>query len=230
MADKPIRIYLAGELFSAKHLLGNAVLGQAIWDVSEGRYAAVLPQDLEQRDTTSHAIRDQDIRALISCDVALFHYDGPELDSGTVVEFLFAKFADIPSVLLRTDFRVGGDQLQGGDPWNLMTSFFPRTRNVLLNAMDLYHEGLNRADEPTPESIATDKRGIDATMVMIERVARDCIAALDEARADAPVLPPALAAPVFEWLSYLPGFKVGADVMHIEFAQALVDKQAKGLL
>ena len=230
MADQPIRIYLAGELFSSKHLLGNAVLGQAIWDVSEGRYVAVVPQDLEQRDTTSHAIRDQDIRALMSCDVGLFHYDGPELDSGTVVEFLFAKFADIPSVLLRTDFRHAGDQLKGGDPWNLMSSFFPRTRNVLLNAMDLYHDGLDRSDSPTPEAIATDKRGIDATMVMIERVARDCIAALDEARAETPVLSRTLAGPVYEWLAHLPGFKVGADVMHIEFAQALVEKQAKGLI
>ena len=67
-------------------------------------------------------------------------------------------------------------------------------------------------------------------MVMIDRVARECIAALDEARAEAPVLPRPLAAPVYEWLAHLPGFKVGADVMHIEFAQALVDKQAKGLL
>ena len=230
LPENPLRVYLAGELFSAKHLLGNAVLGQAIWDVSEGQYVALVPQDLEQRETTAHAIRDQDIRALMSCDVGIFHYDGPELDSGTVVEFLFAKFADIPSVLLRTDFRNAGDQIKGGDPWNLMTSFFPRTRTVVLNAMELYHEGLNRADQPTPEAIATDKRGIDATMVMIERVARECIAALEEARADAPALSRTLAGPVYEWLAHLPGFKVGADVMHIEFAQALVEKQAKGLL
>ncbi len=230
MSEKPIRIYLAGELFSAKHILGNAVLGQAIWDVSEGRYVAVVPQDLEPREFSAQAVRDHDLRTMMSCDVGLFHYDGPELDSGTVVEFMFAKYADLPAVLLRTDFRHGGDQIAGGDPWNLMTSFFPRTRSVVLNAMDLYHAGLHRDDTLAAEAIAADKRGIDATMVMIERIAQECIAALDAARAEAPVLSRTLAGPVYEWLAHLPGFKVGADVMHIEFAQALVDKQAKGLL
>ena len=112
---------------------------------------------------------------MMSCDVGLFHYDGPELDSGTVVEFMFAKFADLPAVLLRTDFRHGGDQVGGGDPWNLMTSFFPRTRSVVLNAMELYHAGLQRDDTPTAENIAGEKRGIDATMVMIEKIAQDWI-------------------------------------------------------
>lgn len=226
----PLQVYLAGELFSAKHLLGNAVLGQAIFDASEGRYVCLVPQDLEQRETTAHSIRDQDIRALMRCDVGIFHYDGPELDSGTVVEFLFAKMADIPSVLLRTDFRHGGDQIKGGDPWNLMTSFFPRTRNVCLNAMDLYHEGLNRTDHPEPETIAKEKRGIDASMVMLDRVARSCIAALDEAKSDAPVLSRSLAAPVYTWIAQMPNFKAGAAAMEKEFARLLAQKQQKGLL
>ena len=228
--SSPLKVYLAGELFSAKHLLGNAVLGQAIFDASEGRYVCLVPQDLEQRETTAHSIRDQDIRALMRCDVGLFHYDGPELDSGTVVEFLFAKMADIPSVLLRTDFRHGGDQIKGGDPWNLMTSFFPRTRNVVLNAMDLYHEGLNRTDHPEPETIAREKRGIDASMVMIDRIARDCIAALDEACADAPVLSRSLAGPVYAWLAQMPNFKDGYDVVRAEYVRLLAEKQEKGLL
>ena len=228
MSSAPLRIYLAGELFSAKHLLGNAVLAQAIWDLSEGKYVGMVPQDLEQRENTAHGIRDQDLRALFCCDVALFHYDGPELDSGTVVEFLFAKFADIPAVLLRTDFRQGGDQIKGGEPWNLMTSFFPRTKTVLLNAMELYHAGLNRDDNP--ETIAQEKRGIDASMVMIDRVARECLAALDAARAEPPALPKELAGPVYEWLSRMPGFKDGADGMKEELAKCLAAKQEKKLL
>jgi len=43
---------------------------------------------------------------LLNCDLALFNFDGPELDLGTVVEFLFAKFADIPALILRMDFRI----------------------------------------------------------------------------------------------------------------------------
>lgn len=226
----PLQVYLAGELFSAKHLLGNAVLGQALYDVSAGRYVCLVPQDLEQRETTAHSIRDQDIRALMRCDVGIFHYDGPELDSGTVVEFLFAKMADIPSVLLRTDFRHGGDQIKGGDPWNLMTSFFPRTRSVVLNAMDLYHEGLNRTDHPEPETVVREKRGIDASMVMVDRIARECIAALDAAKSDPPVLSRALAAPVYSWIAQMPGFKDGAEKVGAEFNRLLAEKQAKGLL
>ena len=90
-------------------------------------------------------IRDKDIVTLIGCDLALFNFDGPELDSGTVAEFMFAKFADIPSLLLRTDFRRGGDQ--GEDPWNLMMSFYPRTRTLCLNSLEIYKEALKFRDD-----------------------------------------------------------------------------------
>ena len=49
-----------------------------------------------------HSIRDSDLRELLSCDLALFTYDGAELDAGTVVEYMIAKVADIPSVIVRT--------------------------------------------------------------------------------------------------------------------------------
>src|SRR4051812_35466214 len=109
----PFHYYFGGELFSAKHLHGNAALAEAIYKVSGQRYIAVLPQNLEQREVSTNAVRDQDLRAVVACDLGLFHYDGPELDSGTVVEYMYAKFADIPSVLLRTDFRSGGDHKEG---------------------------------------------------------------------------------------------------------------------
>ena len=65
------------------------------------------------------------------------NFDGCELDSGTVVEFCFAKMLDLPAVLLRTDFRVKGDN--GKDPWNLMCSGYPRTEVLLISAMEQYH-------------------------------------------------------------------------------------------
>ena len=105
-----LTVYFASELFSLKHLIGNAYLAEAIYEKSHGRYLCVLPQNLEQRGNTAKSIRDQDILTLLGCDLGLFNYDGTELDSGTVVEFMFAKFADIPSVILRSDFRQGGDQ------------------------------------------------------------------------------------------------------------------------
>jgi nucleoside 2-deoxyribosyltransferase len=118
-------IYFAGELFNAKHLIGNSALAAAIERQSNGEFICRLPQTLEQRSTSAQQIRDQDLETLIDSDVAIFNFDGTEIDSGTVVEFMVAKFADIPSLLLRTDFRRGGDQ--GEEPWNQMMSFYPRT-------------------------------------------------------------------------------------------------------
>jgi hypothetical protein len=42
-------VYFAGELFPAKHLIGNAMLANAIARRSQRRFVCVLPQALEQR-------------------------------------------------------------------------------------------------------------------------------------------------------------------------------------
>ena len=103
-------VYLGGELFSLKHLVGNAWLAEAIYEKSHGRFRCLLPQDFFQlRGRSGRAIRDYNLRALVACDLALLNFDGSDLDSGTVVEFMYAKFADVPSVLLRTDIRNAGD-------------------------------------------------------------------------------------------------------------------------
>ena len=103
----PYTIYFAGHLFDHKDLAGNALLGAQIDDASAGRFKCVLPQDLEQRDIGPMGIRDQDLNAVVECDLALFNFDGSELGSGAVVEYMYAKMLDIPTVILRTDFRHG---------------------------------------------------------------------------------------------------------------------------
>ena len=137
-----LSVYVAGELFSLKHLIGNAVLANALNEQSDGRYRSVVPQDIEQRDLRPIAIRDQDLLHVFSSDVGVFHFDGPELDSGTVVEFIVAKMLDIPSVIVRTDFRRGGDN--DGDPWNLMLRGYPRTHTVVMDGMASYQKRLKR--------------------------------------------------------------------------------------
>ncbi len=131
-------IYLAGDLFDHKHLAGNLMLARAIEKQSKGRFELVLPQELEQSSGRSTDIRNNDIRLLVECDLALFNFDGVDLDSGTVVEFMIAKMLNIPCVILRTDFRAAGDQIEGGDPWNLMASGYPSTEKLILNAMEIY--------------------------------------------------------------------------------------------
>lgn len=162
------RVYFAGELFNTKDLVGNRLLAEAIDREGDGRYQCVLPQDIELDDVRSQQIRDADLRAVLDCDLALFHFDGTELDSGTVAEYLTAKFADRPAVLVRTDIRRAGDS--DADPWNLMLGHWPRTRQVVAPALPLYarHEG-----------------DISA---MLTALAREIVAALDEVAATEPVL------------------------------------------
>src|SRR5205823_113373 len=77
-----------------------------IEEQSRGRYQLFLPQD--QPAQLSHeaaTIRQTDLASVLSADLFLGNFNGADLDSGTVAEFVTAKFADKPAVLLRTDFR-----------------------------------------------------------------------------------------------------------------------------
>jgi nucleoside 2-deoxyribosyltransferase len=193
------RYYFGGELFSLKHLLGNVALAQAIRRVSDGKYEAVLPQDMEVTKKRGKAIRDVDILTLISSDLALFHFDGTELDSGTVAEFMLAKFADIPTVLLRTDFRKAGDSPH--DPWNLMLSDYPRTEKVILNGMDIYTAARNTATGSSNE--VTQKA---TAQFVLDGVASRVVESFNKVLSNPPRLPSHLREPVLEWLSLMPNF------------------------
>jgi len=186
-------VYFAGELFSTKHLIGNAALADAIANVSDLNFTCVLPQMLEDREMSAQDIRDKDIVTLIGCDLALFNFDGPELDSGTVAEFMFAKFADIPSLLLRTDFRRAGDQ--GEDPWNLMMSFYPRTRTLCLNSMEIYKKATSMG-----------MPSVRAAQRLVEEVAEAAVKELQLLSQLAPAITQDLTETVFRWISQMPGF------------------------
>lgn len=136
--DHRYSVYHAGDIFDFKHLVGNEALANSIRHMSDNKFYCTLPQDLEQTDFRSSAIKDNDLFVLAKSDLALFNFDGTELDSGTVVEFVVAKMLNIPSVILRTDFREGGDQNKDGDPWNLMVSNYPYTQTVKIHSMKVY--------------------------------------------------------------------------------------------
>lgn len=166
------RLYFAGEIFDHKHLIGNRLLADAVTAVSQGRYCPVLPQETEPPEQRAVAIRNHDFALLAHTDAALFNFDGPDLDSGTVVEFIAAKMLDLPAVVIRTDFRHAGDQENGGHAWNLMCSGYPRTVVVTANAMEVYQRHLAKAKD-TP-------RLID---LLYRETAGRIIAGLDEAAA-----------------------------------------------
>lgn len=127
-------VYFAGDLFDHKHITGNQLLAQAIERESQNKYRCILPQRWEGASyDISTEIRNKDIAAVIQADVVLFNFDGTDIDSGTVVEFMIAKMIDVPVVLLRTDTRNGGYLF--GEDWNLMLSGYPRVCTVKWDAL-----------------------------------------------------------------------------------------------
>ncbi|GIT63114.1 MAG: hypothetical protein Ct9H300mP21_06600 [Pseudomonadota bacterium] len=54
-------------------------------------FLCVVPQHLEQSTNRSIDIRNNDLSEVVKADLILLNFDGTGLDSGTVIEFLFAK-------------------------------------------------------------------------------------------------------------------------------------------
>ena len=217
-------IYFAGPLFDHKDLIGNAILSSYIENLSQGIYKCVLPQDSEQPMVRLVDIRNQDLTYVLSCDLAVFNFDGTELDSGTVVEFLYAKLLDVPSVVIRSDFRDGGDQDREGDRWNLMASFYPRTRKLEFNPMEWYQ----REKKATP-----DGKGIfDTADTLYRKIASLVIAELDAVREETPLLSTEnnKALDIYKWASLFPGNNL-KELKHIADLEGVVEsKKSRGLL
>src|SRR6266478_5906322 len=177
--------------------------------------SADCPKRWSNEANSGQQIRDQDLETLIDCDIAIFNFDGTEVDSGTVVEFMVAKFADIPSLLLRTDFRKGGDQ--GEHPWNLMMSYYPRTRTCLLDSIGLYQEARAQGADYH-----------EASSRMLENIAQCVVEELRLLLQAPPYLPAYLTGPVYDWLGIFAQFELPSSAEKIRMA--LKNKKSKGLL
>jgi nucleoside 2-deoxyribosyltransferase len=123
--------YLAGGLFNNEQLLGNLLLSSEIVRLSGQKVLPDLPQNKESNTDAAarhpHNIRAKDLEGVLLADVALFMFEGMNLDEGMLIEFGFAKALGMPTVVVRTDFRKAGDQ-EGNvsENWNLMCSDFPQ--------------------------------------------------------------------------------------------------------
>jgi hypothetical protein len=177
---------------------------------------------VEQHTTTAREIRNQDIAKIIECDLGLFNFDGTELDAGTVVEFMLAKFLDIPSVILRSDFRTCGEKEIGGEDWNFMCSFYPRTRVVKFNAIISYQKAVaqNRSLNETIESYYS-------------RIAGLIIENLDTVRSEKPLLKGDLKRleALYYWALTFPGGGIDKMLSNPTFVgQVLAAKVQKGVV
>jgi nucleoside 2-deoxyribosyltransferase len=137
-SKKVYTIYGAGKLFSQHEITTNVFLKEAVWRLSDGKFQIYLPQSKESQELNRSAmeayIRNMDLLGVLRTDITIAQFDGLELDSGTVVEFTFAKSLGKPTVTLRTDFRgLTSDGLDG--PYNLMAKNWPRNVDLHINSM-----------------------------------------------------------------------------------------------
>jgi len=226
--QRSLTVFFGGELFNLKHLIGNAYIAEAVYERSHGRYLCLLPQDLEPRGTAARTLRDQDLRALVACDLALFCFDGTELDAGTVVEFMFAKFADIPSVVLRSDHRPTGEN---SGPWNSMAHYYPRTITVSTDGLASYRTVLlKRHRKLDPVLRLAGQHGSAAAQRACDTLATAIVRALDRVRKIEPVMPRHLREEVYNWLPILPGLRGKQKALRKEFEGHLERKVQRDLL
>jgi hypothetical protein len=225
---RSLTVFFGGELFNLKHLIGNAYLAEAIYEKSHGRYLCALPQYFDPRGTTPRTIRDHHIRSLVGCDLALFSFDGPDLDSGTLTEFMIAKFADIPSVILRSDRRGAGS---GSSQWNPMANFYPRTAILTLDGLGAYKAILKKRRRRLDEVIrlAGQHSSADAQR-MCDDIAAAVVRAFDRVRELPPVMPRHLREEVYNWLPLMPGLRGKEKAHRREFVGYLERKVQRELL
>ncbi|MGA2691630.1 MAG: nucleoside 2-deoxyribosyltransferase [Opitutaceae bacterium] len=226
--QRSLNVFFAGELFNLKHLIGNSYLAEAIYEKSHGRYLCALPQDFDPRGTAPRTIRDHHIRSLVGCDLALFSFDGPDLDSGTLAEFMIAKFADLPSVILRSDRRGAGGRTS---QWNPMANFYPRTAILSLDALGSYKAILKKRHRKLDEVIrlAGQHSSADAQR-MCDDVAAAVVRAFDRVRELPPVMPRHLREEVYNWLPMMPGLRGKEKALRREFEHYLEQKVQRNLL
>ena len=214
-------IYFGGSLFNHKDLTGNALLAEHIEKCSDNQYHCFLPQNVEQHQTTALAIRNKDLSKIIECDLGLFNFDGTELDAGVVVEFMMAKFLDIPAVILRSDFRTCGEKEIGGEDWNFMCSFYPRTRVVKFNSIQSYQEAAEKSQTLN-----------EAFDTYYAAMARKVIENLDAVRMEPPLLKddPKRLKTLYQWALEFPGGGIEKLVPGNSFVNHIVaDKIRKEL-
>lgn len=107
-----MRLYFAGPLFTQPERDWNTRMGKALADAGHDVF---LPQTEVKAITTLDAdkIFHVDVDGVRRADAVVAVMDGADPDSGTSFECGLAYALGLPIVLVRTDFRAGGDALPG---------------------------------------------------------------------------------------------------------------------
>jgi nucleoside 2-deoxyribosyltransferase len=107
-----MKLYLAGPLFTQAERAWNRDLARLI---AGAGHSVFLPQEEVQAIETLDAetIFCVDVDGVRSSDAVVAILDGADPDSGTSFECGLAFALGLPIVLVRSDFRAGGDALPG---------------------------------------------------------------------------------------------------------------------
>jgi nucleoside 2-deoxyribosyltransferase len=138
---KSYTVYAAGNIFTQHDLAANVYIKDAVWRHSNGKFELILPQSKELRELDrpdlAAYIRNVDLLQVLKAHLFLARFDGLELDAGTVIEFMLAKFLGKPTVIWRCDSRrLGGNSLD--EPYNLMVKNWPRTVEFQFDSLMNY--------------------------------------------------------------------------------------------
>jgi len=204
-------IYFAGGLFTQHDISTNVLIKESVWRLSNGKFELVLPQSKElrhlDRSDVAAYLRNADLLQVVSADVLLARFDGPDLDTGTVVEFMVARMLGKPVVILRSDTRhLSGNGLD--DPYNLMVKSWPRTVEVHIDSLMDYVRTLAKVREALIESDtpqATLDAELDMVRIAIDDLALKVIAALESVLNMKSPYPAKYQGVVYEAMRYCPG-------------------------
>ena len=200
-------VYAAGGLFTQHELATNVLIKEAVWRLSNGIFQLVLPQSKELKELDAAYLRNADLLHVVKADIVLARFDGLELDSGTVVEFMMAKSLGKPTVILRCDCRRSSGQ--GIDePYNLMVKSWPRTVEVHIDSVVSYmgllaEERKALGDEGTFQDIM--KAELNAIQKGVDEIAKKIIDGLEAVIKMKSPYPPAYQEIVYEASRYSPG-------------------------
>lgn len=210
-AGGPYTVYSAGGLFTQDELATNVLIKEAVWRLSNGKYQLFLPQSREiqslDRSDVETYIRNTDLEEVLKADILLARFDGPDLDSGTVVEFTIAKFLGKATVILRSDFR----RMSFGDlcePYNLMVKNWPRTVEIQINSYAVWADRFAEELNGVSGSDALQdlmKAELGSLQQSTDDVARQVIAGLDAVREMESPYPPEIQELAYRTFRLCPG-------------------------
>ena len=207
----PYTIYSAGGLFTQDELATNILIKEAVWRLSNGKFQLFLPQsrelqELDRPDVEAY-LRNVDLLEVVKADIILAHFDGLELDSGTVVEFAIAKSLGKPTVILRCDFRrLSCTGLS--EPYNLMVKNWPRTVDIHLNSFvvwaSLFAEECQAFDDNEPFQ-TTMKAELGTVQKSVDEIAKQVIAGMEAVLKMESPYPPEYQEVVYKAARFSPG-------------------------